>query len=167
MLDVSVAFPVVVVHNSTLVIANGAPVKNPQAFALEGLSGSAGVVVDLSQTIVVSAGTSVSNNPLGAVKSKYVPSSSVEIVKPFCEIKSLKIGGSNYKVPTEIHPVRQRVLAIKFIVSNSNKRNEKFASYRIAMEIFDTFSLSSQSIKKCDDVHKIAEANKVYIQYRN
>jgi small subunit ribosomal protein S7 len=92
---------------------------------------------------------------------------SVEIVKPFCEIKSLKIGGSNYKVPTEIHPVRQRVLAIKFIVSNSNKRNEKFASYRVAMEIFDTFSLSSQSIKKCDDVHKIAEANKVYIQYRN
>jgi small subunit ribosomal protein S7 len=100
-------------------------------------------------------------NPISVI------SSSVEIVKPFCEIKSLKIGGSNYKVPTEIHPVRQRVLAIKFIVSNSNKRNEKFASYRIAMEIFDTFSLSSQSIKKCDDVHKIAEANKVYIQYRN
>ena len=100
-------------------------------------------------------------NPISVI------SSSVEIVKPFCEIKSLKIGGSNYKVPTEIHPVRQRVLAIKFIVSNSNNRNEKFASYRIAMEIFDTFSLSSQSIKKCDDVHKIAEANKVYIQYRN
>jgi len=100
-------------------------------------------------------------NPISVI------SSSVEIVKPFCEIKSLKIGGSNYKVPTEIHPVRQRVLAIKFIVSNSNKRNEKFASYRVAMEIFDTFSLSSQSIKKCDDVHKIAEANKVYIQYRN
>ncbi len=100
-------------------------------------------------------------NPISVI------SSSVEIVKPFCEIKSLKIGGSNYKVPTEIHPVRQRVLAIKFIVSNSNKRNEKFASYRIAMEIFDTYSLSSQSIKKCDDVHKIAEANKVYIQYRN
>ena len=100
-------------------------------------------------------------NPISVI------SSSVEIVKPFCEIKSLKIVGSNYKVPTEIHPVRQRVLAIKFIVSNSNKRNEKFASYRIAMEIFDTFSLSSQSIKKCDDVHKIAEANKVYIQYRN
>ena len=49
-------------------------------------------------------------NPISVV------SSSVEIVKPFCEIKSLKIGGSNYKVPTEIHPVRQRVLAIKFLV---------------------------------------------------
>ena len=93
--------------------------------------------------------------------------SSVELVKPFCEIKSLKIGGSNYKVPTEIHPVRQRVLAIKFLVSSSVKRNEKSSSRRIAMEIFDTFSLSSQSIKSCDDVHKIAEANKVYIQYRN
>ena len=93
--------------------------------------------------------------------------SSIEIVKPFCEIKKLKIGGSNYKVPTEIHPMRQRVLAIKFLVSNSIKRNEKSASQRIAMEILDTFSLSSQSIKNCDDVHKIAEANKVYIQYRN
>ena len=63
--------------------------------------------------------------------------------------------------------MRQRVLAIKFLVSNSIKRNEKSASQRIAMEILDTFSLSSQSIKNCDDVHKIAEANKVYIQYRN
>ena len=44
---------------------------------------------------------------------------------------------------------------------------KKSASQRIAMEILDTFSLSSQSIKNCDDVHKIAEANKVYIQYRN
>ena len=94
-------------------------------------------------------------------------SSTVEIVKPFCEIKSLKIGGSNYKVPTEIHPVRQKVLAIRFLVTNSIKRNEKRAARCIAMEIFDTFSLSSQSIKNCDDVHKIAEANKVYIQYRN
>ena len=94
-------------------------------------------------------------------------SSSVEIVKPFCEIKSLKIGGSNYKVPTEIHPVRQRVLAIRFLVRNSIKRNEKCASKSIALEVFDTFSLSSQSIKNCDDIHKIAEANKVYIQYRN
>jgi len=75
-------------------------------------------------------------------------SSTVEIVKPFCEIKSLKIGGSNYKVPTEIHPVRQKVLAIRFLVANSIKRNEKCAARCIAMEIFDTFSLSSQSIKK-------------------
>ena len=93
--------------------------------------------------------------------------SSIDLIKPFCEIKNLKIGGSNYKVPTEIHPVRQRVLAIKFLVSNSVKRNEKSSSRRIAIEIFDTCSLSSQSIKSCDDVHKIAEANKVYIQYRN
>jgi len=94
-------------------------------------------------------------------------SSSVELIKPFCEIKSLKIGGSNYKVPTEVHPIRQRALAIKFLVLNSLKRNEKSAPRSIAMEIFDTFSLSSQSIKNCDDIHKIAEVNKVYIQYRN
>ena len=56
---------------------------------------------------------------------------------------------------------------IKFLVSNSMKRNEKSSSRCVAMEIFDTFSISSQSVKNCDDVHKIAEANKVYIQYRN
>jgi small subunit ribosomal protein S7 len=94
-------------------------------------------------------------------------SSSIELIKPFCEIKSLKIGGSNYKVPTEIHPIRQRALAIKFLVLNSLKRNEKSASKCITVEIFDTSSLSSQSIKSCDDIHKIAEANKVYVQYRN
>jgi len=93
-------------------------------------------------------------------------STNIELIKPFCEIKSLKISGSNYKVPTEIHPIRQRALAIKFLVLNSLKRNEKSASRCIAMEIFDTFSLSSQSIKNCDDIHKIAEANKIYIQYR-
>jgi len=96
-----------------------------------------------------------------------VISSNIELIKPFCEIKSLKIGGSNYKVPTEIHPARQRMLAIKFLVLNSLKRNEESASKCITVEIFDTSSLSSQSIKSCDDVHKIAEANKVYVQYRN
>jgi len=91
----------------------------------------------------------------------------VELIKPFCEIKSLKISGSNYKVPTEIHPIRQRALAIKFLVLNSLKRNEKSACRCITMEIFDTSSLSSQSIKNCDDIHKIAEANKIYVQYRH
>jgi small subunit ribosomal protein S7 len=70
-------------------------------------------------------------------------SSNVELIKPFCEIKSLKIGGSNYKVPTEIHPIRQRVLAIKFLVLNSLKRNENSACRRITMEIFDTSFLST------------------------
>lgn len=92
---------------------------------------------------------------------------SIQAVKPFCEIKSLKIGASNYKVPTEINPIRQRVLGIRFLISNSKKRNEKSLPQRIAMEIFDTIALSSQSLKSCDDLHKTAEANKVYIQYRN
>lgn len=92
---------------------------------------------------------------------------SVEIVKPFCEIKNLKIGGSNYKVPTEIDPIRQKILALKFLVLNSIKRSEKSGSRKIAMEVFDTIELSSQSIKNCDDIHKTAETNKLYVQYRN
>lgn len=92
---------------------------------------------------------------------------SIQAVKPFCEIKNLKIGASNYKVPTEIHPARQRVLGMRFLMTSSNKRSEKSAAQRIAMEIFDTIALSSQSLKSCDDLHKVAEANKVYVQYRN
>lgn len=100
-------------------------------------------------------------HPVGIVYS------SVQIVKPLCEIKTLRIGASNYKVPVEIHPIRQRSLAIRFLVSNSFKRNERCASQRLAMEVFDSVSLSSQSLKNCDEFHKLAEVNKVYIQYRN
>jgi len=93
--------------------------------------------------------------------------SAIEIVKPFCEVKKIKISGANHKVPVEVIPSRQKLLGLKFLVANTMKRPERSITKRISNEILDTLSLSSQSVKNCDEIHKVSEVNKVYIQYRN
>nr|YP_009476743.1 ribosomal protein S7 [Cryptomonas curvata]AVM81236.1 ribosomal protein S7 [Cryptomonas curvata] len=86
--------------------------------------------------------------------------------KPFCEVKSIRISGTNYKVPVEINLYRQKTLVFKWIVLNSVKRPDICMSTNLAKEILDTCDLNSKTIKMCDDFHKIAESNKVYIQSR-
>nr|YP_010577911.1 ribosomal protein S7 [Cryptomonas pyrenoidifera]UZP15131.1 ribosomal protein S7 [Cryptomonas pyrenoidifera] len=87
--------------------------------------------------------------------------------KPFCEVKSIRISGTNYKVPVEVDSYRQKTLVFKWIISNSIKRSDFCLSINLAKEILDTCDLNSKTIKMCDDFHKIAESNKVYIQSRN
>ncbi len=87
--------------------------------------------------------------------------------KPFCEVKSIRISGTNYKVPVEIDSDRQRILVFKWIVFNSIKRSDFCLSINLGKEILDTCDLNSKTIKMCDDFHKVAESNKVYIQSRN
>ena len=101
-------------------------------------------------------------NPLFILKS------ALDKSKPFCEVKSIRISGSNYKVPIEIKPERQKTLVIKWIILNSLKKNDLGGlSFSLAKEIIDTFNLTSKTIKMCDDFHKVAESNKIYIQFRN
>ena len=87
--------------------------------------------------------------------------------KPFCEVKSIRISGTNYKVPIEIKSGRQKILALKWIILNSSKKLELPLSNSLAKEFIDTYNLTSKTIKMCDDFHKIAESNKIYIQFRN
>lgn len=87
--------------------------------------------------------------------------------KPFCEVKSIRISGTSYKVPVEIRSERQKILALKWILLNSSKKLELPLSNSLAKEIFDTYNLNSKTIKMCDDFHKIAESNKIYMQFRN
>jgi len=87
--------------------------------------------------------------------------------KPYCEVKSIRISGTNYKVPVEIRSGRQRILALKWILLNSSKKLELPLSNSLAREFIDTYNLSSKTIKMCDDFHKIAESNKIYMQFRN
>ena len=87
--------------------------------------------------------------------------------KPFCEVKSIKISGTNYKVPVEIKSGRQKILALKWIILNSSKKLELPLSNSLAKEFIDTYNLTSKTIKMCDDFHKIAESNKIYMQFRN
>ncbi len=87
--------------------------------------------------------------------------------KPFCEVKSIRISGTNYKVPIEIKSGRQKILALKWIISNSSKKLDIPLSQSLAKEFIDTYNLTSKTIKMCDDFHKIAESNKIYMQFRN
>ena len=87
--------------------------------------------------------------------------------KPFCEVKSIRISGTNYKVPVEIKSGRQKILALKWLVLNSSRKLELPLSSSLAKEFIDTNNLTSKTIKMCDDFHKIAESNKIYMQFRN
>lgn len=87
--------------------------------------------------------------------------------KPFCEVKSVRISGTNYKVPVEIKSGRQKILAFKWIILNSSKKLELSLSQSLAKEFIDTYNLTSKTIKMCDDFHKTAESNKIYMQFRN
>ena len=87
--------------------------------------------------------------------------------KPLCEVKSIRISGTNYKVPVEIKSARQKILAFKWIMLNSSTKLELSLSQSIAKEFIDTYNLTSKTIKMCDDFHKIAESNKIYMQFRN
>ena len=87
--------------------------------------------------------------------------------KPLCEVKSIRISGTNYKVPVEIKSARQKILAFKWIMLNSSTKLELSLSQSLAKEFIDTYNLTSKTIKMCDDFHKIAESNKIYMQFRN
>jgi len=91
----------------------------------------------------------------------------LERSKPFCEIKSLKISGSNYKIPVEIKSERQKTLVLKWVFLNSLKRSDFLFKTNLSKEIIDTFNVISRTIKTCDEFHKMAESNKVFIQFRN
>jgi small subunit ribosomal protein S7 len=91
----------------------------------------------------------------------------LEKAKPFCEIKSIRISGTNYKVPVEIKPERQKTLVFKWIILNTLKKSDLTLRINLAKEFIDTANLVSKTIKMCDDFHKTAESNKIYIQFRN
>lgn len=85
---------------------------------------------------------------------------------PLLEVKARRVGGSTYQVPVEIRPERRQTLAIRWIVDFTNKRNEKTAVERLAGELIDAFNNSGNSVKRKDDMHRMAEANKAFAHYR-
>jgi small subunit ribosomal protein S7 len=94
-------------------------------------------------------------------------SKSIKNVEPFCEVKNLKIKGVIRKVPVAIYPKRQKILAIKLLVINSKMRKEKTLIKKLSLEFLDVIAFTGNSLKNCSDFHKIAETNKIFIQYRN
>ena len=90
----------------------------------------------------------------------------IENVQPQVEVKSRRVGGATYQVPIEVNPFRQRSLAIRWLVTHSRKRGERGMASRLAAEIIDASNASGGSVKKKEDVFKMAEANKAFAHYR-
>ena len=90
----------------------------------------------------------------------------LENVKPLLEVKSRRVGGSNVQVPIEVNDDRSQALALRWIVNYAKTRNGKSMAENLANEIMDAANGVGGSVKKRDDVHKMAEANKAFAHYR-
>ena len=87
-------------------------------------------------------------------------------VKPNLECRSRRVGGATYQVPMEVRPKRAQTLAMKWIVDSALKRNEKTMRERVANEIFDAFNNKGNAVKKREETHKMAEANRAFSHFR-
>jgi small subunit ribosomal protein S7 len=100
------------------------------------------------------------NDPLKVFKT------AIENVKPVLEVKPRRVGGATYQVPVEIRQTRRVALAFRWIITYSRGRNEKTMRERLAGELMDAFNNTGTSIKKKEDTHRMAEANKAFAHYR-
>lgn len=86
--------------------------------------------------------------------------------RPRLEVKSRRVGGSTYQVPVEVRPVRQQALAIRWLIDFARKRPERGMSNALAAELLDAANSRGATIKKKDDTHRMADANKAFAHYR-
>ena len=91
---------------------------------------------------------------------------SINNVKPSVEVKSRRVGGATYQVPMEVRSTRAQALAFKWILTNSKKRNEKTMKERVANEIIDAFNNKGNAVKKREETHKMADANRAFSHFR-
>ncbi len=90
----------------------------------------------------------------------------LENVKPSVEVRSRRVGGATYQVPIEVRPIRRQALAIRWLISASRGRSERTMTERLAGELMDAAVSRGASVKKREDTHRMAEANKAFSHYR-
>lgn len=90
----------------------------------------------------------------------------VENVKPLVEVKSRRVGGATYQVPVEVRPERKVALAIRWLIGYARSRGEKSMEQKLAAEFMDAANNRGAAVKKREDTHKMAEANKAFAHYR-
>ena len=100
------------------------------------------------------------NDPLKVFKT------ALENVKPLLEVKPRRVGGATYQVPVEIRPQRRMALAFRWLINYSQARGERTMSEKLAAELMDAANNTGASIKKKEDTHRMAEANKAFAHYR-
>ena len=139
------------VYNSKLVT------KLINSIMLDGKNGGAQkIVYDAFDIIKEKTG----KNPAEAFEA------AMENVMPVLEVKSRRVGGSNYQVPMDVRPERRQTLGLRWITAYSRSRGEKTMKERLAAEIMDAMNGTGNAVKKRDDVHKMAEANKAFAHFR-
>ncbi len=100
------------------------------------------------------------SEPVGTLKR------AIDNVKPQLEVRSRRVGGATYQVPVEVRPRRANTLAIRWIVNHSRGRRERTMAQRLANELLDASNGLGASVKRRDDLHKMAESNKAFAHYR-
>ena len=91
---------------------------------------------------------------------------SLDNIKPTLEVKSRRVGGSTYQVPVEVRPERRTSLAMRWLIKYANSRSEKTSTDKLAGEMLDAFNNRGAAVKKREDTHKMAEANRAFAHYR-
>ncbi len=87
-------------------------------------------------------------------------------IMPVLEVKARRVGGANYQVPMEIRPERRQTLAIRWLVTATRKRSERETSQKLAAELMDAYNNTGGAVKKKEDTHRMAEANKAFAHFR-
>ena len=87
-------------------------------------------------------------------------------VKPSVEVKSRRVGGATYQVPIEVRPARRQTLAMRWVIDSARRRGEKSMAHRLAKELLDAAENRGTAVKKREDTHRMAEANKAFAHYR-
>ena len=139
------------IYNSTLVT------KLINSIMLDGKKGVAQKVVYGAFEIVEEK---TGKNGLDAFKE------AMENIMPSLEVKSRRVGGATYQVPIEVRPARRQTLGLRWLTDYSRKRSEKTMRERLAGEIMDACNNTGSAVKKREDTHKMAEANKAFSHYR-
>ena len=114
------------------------------------------IVYSALQTVESKTGS----EPVGTLKR------ALENIRPQLEVKSRRVGGATYQVPIEVRPRRAKTLAVRWLVGNARSRRERTMAERLANEILDASNGLGASVKRREDTHKMAEANKAFAHYR-
>lgn len=90
----------------------------------------------------------------------------VDNVKPVLEVRSRRVGGSTYQIPVDVIPARRTALSMRWIVGSARSRGERGMTQRLAAELLDAYNNTGSAVKKKEDTHRMAEANKAFAHYR-
>jgi small subunit ribosomal protein S7 len=121
----------------------------------------------VAENIVYNALTTMSDKS-GQTEEQAVEmlATALDNVKPSVEVKSRRVGGATYQVPIEVRPARRETLAMRWVIEAARKRSEKSMAQRLANELLDASDNRGSAVKKREDTHRMAEANKAFSHYR-